>query len=177
MYFRAIAGIVAGLCAGVVSGIMFLLMRVPEADGITFSVLTVISRAVGSNDPAVGWSYHLFNAALMGLVFGFIVGKIVDRLSTGIGLGLVTAVAAWLLMNLGMFPRAQVEAGAPSLDNIFSPLGTATLIGYAVQGVLLGVIYLWVYNPIRVDEYRTAHPDGVEDEQLVSAAAPHQEKQ
>ncbi len=151
MYFQAIAGIVAGLCAGVVSGIMFLLMRVPQHDGLAYSVLTVISRAIGSNDPSVGWSYHLFNAAVIGVIFGVIVGRSVNNLFTAVALGLVASLSSWLLAGLILLPRV-AESGSGFADLVLSPLGLATLIGSGVQGILLGAIYLWVYNPIRLDE-------------------------
>lgn len=167
MYFRAIAGIVAGLCAGVVSGIMFLLMRVPDADGIYYSVLATISRAIGSNDPAVGWSYHLFNAAVSGIIFAVVVGRVIDRLLTAIGLGLVASLAFWSLANVMLLPRLQ-DVSVGLTDRIASPLGVATLIGYAVQGVLLGVIFLWVYNPIRIAEYKEEESRRQQDELLAA---------
>lgn len=172
MYFRAIAGIVAGLCAGVVSGIMFLLMRVPDTGGLAYSVLAVLSRALGSNDPSVGWSYHLFNAAILGLIFGIVVGRSVDRLLTAMSLGLIGSLASWALMNLMLLGRLQ-EDGSGWLESFTSPLGVATLIGYTVQGILLGVIYLWVYNPIRLDEYKAAteveQEKSTDDRNLISA--------
>jgi hypothetical protein len=151
MYFRAIAGMVAGLCAGVISGIMFLLMRVPQMDGMTYSVLAVISRAVGTDDPAVGWSYHLFNAALVGIIFGLVVGKSVTRLSTAIGTGLFASIASWGLANLILLPQFKDDLTGIG-EAPFSSFGLATLIGYTVQGIIMGAVYLWVYNPILVTE-------------------------
>ena len=149
MYFRAIAGIVAGLCAGVISGIMFLLMRVPETDGMTYSVLAIISRVVGTDDPAVGWSYHLINAAIVGLLFGIIVGKIVDTLLSAIGMGLIASIASWGLANLILLPQFRDDLTGLA-DSTFGAFGLATIIGYTVQGIILGVVYLWVYNPIKI---------------------------
>jgi hypothetical protein len=151
MYFRAIAGLVAGLCAGVISGIMFLLMRVPELDGMTYSVLAVISRAVGTDDPSVGWSYHLFNAALVGIIFGLVIGTAVTRLGTAIGVGLIAAIASWGLANLILLPQFRDDVTGFG-QGPFGAFGLATLIGYAVQGVIMGAVYLWVYNPILVTE-------------------------
>lgn len=158
MYFRAIAGIVAGLSAGVVSGIMFLLMKVPEIDGLAYNVLQVIARAVGSNDPAVGWSYHLFNSAIIGLIFGIVVGRVVNRLTTAMGYGLIAAVTSWILANIVLLPRltdlSTYAADGTVTHPLLSPFGIATAIGYIVEGVLLGVIFLWVYNPIRLYDFR-----------------------
>lgn len=146
MYFRAIAGIVAGLCAGVISGVMFLLMRVPGADGMSYTVLGLVSRAVGTNDPSIGWSYHLINTAMLGAVFGFIIGKRVFKPLPAIGCGLFASMLSWCVANLILLPQFHGDHyGGP-----FNTFGLATLIGYAVQGVLLGVIFLWVYKPIIV---------------------------
>ena len=70
---------------------------VPGMDGMTYTVLAVVSRAVGTNDPSVGWSYHLINTALLGAAFGLLLGNRVTRLGSAIGFGLgfiVQAVAA-----------------------------------------------------------------------------------
>jgi hypothetical protein len=169
MYFRAIAGLVAGLCAGVISGIMFLLMQVPEGEGLTYSVLAQISRALGSPDPAVGWSYHLFNSAITGIVFGLVVGKVVHHLLSAVALGLVASLASWALANVVLLPKVHPES--LWLDGLGTPLGLATLIGYTVMGVLLGVIFLWVYNPIRAYDYsKEAVPE--EEQDLSRAGSP-----
>ncbi len=168
MYFRAIAGLVAGLCAGVVSGIMFLLMRVPQYDGLAYSVLTVISRAIGSNDPSVGWSYHLFNAAMVGVIFAIVMGKWVHNFFVAIGLGLFASLASWIFAGLVLWPKI-AEPGWAFTDLATSPLGVASFIGYAVQGILLGAIYLWVYNPIRLDE--ESHRPGQQTENSPPLAA------
>jgi hypothetical protein len=153
MYFRAIAGIVAGLCAGVISGVMFLLMRVPGMDGMTYTVLSVISRAVGTNDPSIGWSYHLINTALLGAAFGLLLGKRVRRLPSAVGFGLVASVISWGIANLILLPQFRDDVTGFTTSP-FDSFGLATLIGYAVQGILLGVIFLWVYNPILLAEQR-----------------------
>lgn len=153
MYFRAIAGIVAGLCSGVISGVMFLLMRVPGMDGMTYTVLTVVARAVGTNDPSIGWSYHLINTALLGAAFGLIVGKAVTRLVSAVGFGLVASVLSWALANLILLPQFR-DVVTDFSEGPLGPFGLATLIGYIVQGVLLGVTFLWVYNPIAAAESR-----------------------
>jgi hypothetical protein len=165
MYFRAIAGMVAGLCAGVVSGIMFLLMRVPEFDGMSYSVLALISRAVGTDDPAVGWSYHLINAALVGIIFALLAGKSVRGLPSSIGLGLIAALASWGLANLILLPHFQSNL----IESMFGAFGLATLIGYSVMGTLMGAIFLWVYNPIAtVEEPVEDDATGVSDRELIA---------
>jgi hypothetical protein len=132
---------------------MFLLMHVPEAGGFTFSVLAVISRALGSPDLAVGWSYHLFNSAIVGLLFGLAVGRAVDNLLAAMSLGLLASAVSWALANLILMPRLNPEL--LWLDSLSTPFGMATLIGYAVQGMLLGVLYLWIYNPIKTYDYNS----------------------
>jgi hypothetical protein len=163
MYFRAIAGMVAGLCAGVISGIMFLLMRVPSLDGMTYSVLAVISRAVGTDDPAVGWSYHLFNAAIVGIIFALVVGKSVSRLISAIGMGLIASIASWGLANLILLPQFKDDVTGMN-DGPLGAFGLATLIGYAVQGVIMGAVYLWVYNPLLVAEQNAEAAGEADDE-------------
>lgn len=151
MYFRAIAGCVAGLCAGVVSGIMFLLMPVPESEGLTYSVLGVMSRVVGSNDTSVGWSYHLFNSALVGVFFAIVLGRVTTTFSAAVLLGWLSGLACWAMTNLVLLPR-MTEEYLGIVKSISTPFGLGTLIGYSVLGIILGAVYLWVYNPIRAYE-------------------------
>lgn len=163
MYFRVIAGMVAGLCAGVISGIMFLLMRVPALDGMSYSVLAVISRAVGTDDPAVGWSYHLFNAAIIGVIFAMVVGNSVRHMVSAIGMGMIASIASWGLANLILLPQF-VNDVSSFADGPLGAFGLATLIGYAVQGVIMGAVYLWVYNPVLLSETRQDENDAEKPE-------------
>jgi hypothetical protein len=94
---------------------------------------------------AVGWGIHLFHGAVLGLVYAAIVSvgplqQYARRVGGGVVVGLlygvVTTVAlAWLLMPIWL--GAVGFPGAPPLPNV----STNSLVGHAVYGIVLGVLY------------------------------------
>jgi hypothetical protein len=167
MFFRAIAGLVAGLCAGVVSGILYLVMTMPDVDGIAIPLLTVVARAVGFNDPSVGWSFHLFNATIAGVIFGFLFGRTAVTMPRSIMLGLVVGLVWWLISAVFVLPTlVQQEAfySAYRLSTLH-PVMIGTLIGSVIYGVLLGAVYLFVYGPAYAEDLREQE-EALEEQRL-----------
>jgi hypothetical protein len=155
MYFRAVAGLVAGLCAGVVAGIMYMLMTIPDAEGVTIPLLTVISRAVSNNDPATGWSFHLFNCAVLGVIFGLAFGYFATSMFRSALLGLAVGFVFWIFSGLIVLPTLIHQPALSSLSTPeLQPATVGTLIGSIVYGILLGSIYFVLYSPILEDERR-----------------------
>lgn len=155
MYFRAVAGLVGGLCAGVVAGIMYLLMTIPDADGVTIPLLTVIARAVGSNDPATGWSFHLFNSSILGIIFGLVLGSFAVSMLRSALLGLATGFVFWLISGLIILPTLLHQPALSSFSTPdLQPAIVGTLIASIIYGILLGAIYFMLYSPILEDDRR-----------------------
>ena len=74
MRSRIGASTVAGLIAGIVFGIMMHMMNAPTPDGRQMPVIAMIGQIVGSPTIGVGWLYHLFNSAVIGGIFGWLLG-------------------------------------------------------------------------------------------------------
>lgn len=85
MRSQIIAGVLAGLIAGVVFGIMMQVMTAPAPDGGRMPMMAMVAKVVGSDSLPVGWLYHLFNSAVIGGLFGWLLG----RRAEGYGKGLV----------------------------------------------------------------------------------------
>jgi hypothetical protein len=156
MFFRGVAGLVAGLCAGVVSGILYLVMTMPDVDGIAVPLLTVVARAVGFNDPSVGWSFHLFNATIAGVIFGLVFGRIAVTMPRSIMLGMAVGLVWWLLSAVFVLPtlvQQQAFFSAYRLSTLH-PVMMGTLIGSLIYGVLLGAVYVFVYGPVYAEDLR-----------------------
>ena len=66
------AGIIAGLLASVMFGIMMTVMHAPTPDGGSMPMMGMVAQVVGSSSLAVGWLYHLFNSAVIGGLFGWL---------------------------------------------------------------------------------------------------------
>jgi hypothetical protein len=162
MYFRAVAGLIAGLVGGVISGALFMLMTLPNLQGGSLPLLTVIAHAIGFNDPGTGWSFHLFVSAFVGAIFGVIAGKpsyprgfvFVCGVFAGVCLWMVAALIC-LPMLLGFAPFATMSA------NALRPAFWMTLIGSLIYGVCLAVAYMLLYLPVYAADY--------EDEQRAKA--------
>lgn len=155
MSFRAIAGLVAGMCAGVVSGVMYLVMTLPDADGFTVPLLTVVSRALGYNDPSMGWSFHIFNACVAGILFGLLFGRLAVSLSRALAAGLVLGLFWWVISAVIVLPvlvSQQTFFSAHFMTSAHHPILVGTLLGSLVYGILLGAIYLFIYGPVYDEE-------------------------
>src|ERR671919_1059340 len=74
MRSRIAASTVAGIVAGVAFGILMHMMTAPTPDGGRMPVIAMVGQIVGSPTVAAGWLYHLFNSAVIGAIFGWLLG-------------------------------------------------------------------------------------------------------
>jgi hypothetical protein len=130
------AGLVGGIVGGTVFGAMLTMM-------MTSVIEMAIPALYGIAGPAglAGWVIHMANSAVLGVVFGALVGA--SALSdTGklAGAGLAYGVVLWVVLAAIVMPVWLSTVGfpmAPPLPN-FNPM---SLVGHAVYGVVLGVVY------------------------------------
>jgi hypothetical protein len=104
------AGIIAGLIAGVVFGIMMTVMHAPTPDGGSMPMIGMVAQVVGSSSLAVGWLYHLFNSAVIGGLFGWILGTRIGGYGSGAGWGAAYGVLWWVLGGLILMPPGNLSA-------------------------------------------------------------------
>lgn len=138
-------GIVAGLIAGLVFGLMMQMMTAPTPDDGRMPMMGMVAMVVGSTSVIAGWLYHLFNSAVIGAIFGWLLGSRVQGYGAGLGWGALYGFAWWVLgglilmpVLLGMPPFAPL-AMAPML-----PVAIGSLIGHLVYGLILGVAFVWL---------------------------------
>jgi len=88
---------------------------------------------------AVGWLYHLFNSAVIGAIFGWLLGSRSHGFGAGLGWGAVYGFVWWILgglmlmpLLLGMPPFAPIQM-AP-----MRPVAMGSLVGHLIYGVILG---------------------------------------
>ncbi len=136
------AGVVAGLIAGVVFGIMMTVMHAPTPEGSSMPMMGMVAQVVGSNSLAVGWLYHLFNSAVIGGLFGWILGTRIGGYGSGTGWGAAYGVLWWVLGGLIMMPTLLgMPAFAPLQMPMMRPVAFASLVGHIVFGVILGAAF------------------------------------
>jgi uncharacterized membrane protein YagU involved in acid resistance len=139
-------GIVAGLLAGVIFGVMMQMMPAPTPDGRQVPMMLMVAQVVRSDSLAVGWVYHLFNSAVIGGIFGWLLGaRTAGRLRVGAGWGMVYGFAWWVLGALILMP---VLLGMPPFAPLkmapMRPVAMGSLMGHLIFGVVLGITFAWV---------------------------------
>ena len=143
MRTRITAGIVGGLIGGVVFGVMMQMMMAPTPDGGQMPVIAMVGQIVGSPTIAAGWVYHLFNSAVIGAIFGWLLGGRVATYSAGLGWGAAYGFAWWILGGLILMP---VLLGMPALAPLMMPpmqiVAMGSLVGHLIYGLILGAAYV-----------------------------------
>jgi hypothetical protein len=139
------ASIVGGLVGGVVFGLMMHMMTAPTPDGGQMSVMAMVGQIVGSPSVAVGWVYHLFNSAVIGGVFGWLLGGRVHTYASGLGWGAAYGFVWWILGGLILMP---IFLGMPAFAPLMMPpmqmVAMGSLVGHLIYGVILGATYVWL---------------------------------
>jgi hypothetical protein len=137
---RVLAGVVAGLVAGIVFGFMMQMMSAPTPDGRQMPMMGMIAQVVRSDSLAVGWLYHLFNSAVIGAIFGWLLGdRIAGRLGRGAGWGAIYGFGWWILGGLILMPVfLGMPAFAPLKMPPMRPVAMGSLMGHLIFGLILG---------------------------------------
>jgi hypothetical protein len=137
------AGIAAGLMAGVVFGIMMQMMSAPTPDGMQMPMMAMVAKVVRSDTMVVGWLYHLFNSALFGAIFGWVLGNAAVDYPHGLGWGAAYGVFWWVLGALILMP---VLLGMPAFAPLTMPpmrmVAMGSLVGHLIFGLILGGVFV-----------------------------------
>jgi uncharacterized membrane protein YagU involved in acid resistance len=132
-------GIVAGLAGGVVFGIMMQMMNAPTPEGGQMPMMGMVAKVVRSDSMAVGWIYHLFNSAVIGAIFGWLLGSRSHHYGAGLGWGAVYGFVWWILGGLILMPLfLGMPAFGPLMMEMMRPVAMGSLIGHLIYGLILG---------------------------------------
>lgn len=136
---KIMRGAVAGLAGGIVFGIMMQMMNAPTPEGGSVPMMVMVAMVVRSTNIAVGWIYHLFNSAVIGILFAALLGSRVTGNGSGVALGAAWGVLWWVLGGLILMPLLLgMPAFAPLQMRPMRPVAMGSLVGHIVYGVLLG---------------------------------------
>ena len=143
MNSKVAAGAVAGVLAGVVFGALMQMMTAPTPEGGRVPMMMMVAMVVRSQSLAVGWLYHLFNSAVIGALFGWVLGARATTYGSGVTLGAVWGVVWWVLGGLILMPLfLGMPAFAPLMDAPMRPVAIGSLVGHLVYGVIVGLAYV-----------------------------------
>jgi thiol-disulfide isomerase/thioredoxin len=143
MQNRSIAGAVAGLLAGLVFGIMMQMMKAPTPDGGQVPMMAMVAMVIRSESLVVGWIYHLFNSAIIGALFGWLLGARAEAASgSGVAWGALWGLGWWVLGGLILMP---LLLGMPVFAALrmpaMRPVAMGSLAGHLIYGGILGFAY------------------------------------
>jgi hypothetical protein len=147
MRSKIVAGAVAGIVGGIVFGVMMQLMSAPTPEGGTMPMMKMVAMVVRSESLAVGWLYHLFNSAVIGVLFGLIFGGRATTNVSGASWGAAWGVIWWILGGLILMP---IFLGMPAFASLrmppMRPVAMGSLIGHLVYGVITGIAYVRLHR-------------------------------
>ena len=102
-------------------------------------MMAMIAKVVRSDSIAVGWVYHLFNSAVIGAIFGWLLGDHSYRFGAGIGWGAAYGFVWWILGALILMPVfLGMPAFAPLMMAPMRPVAMGSLMGHLIYGIILG---------------------------------------
>lgn len=157
------AGVVAGLCAGLVYGIVMQMVTVPMAGGGgmpmpggsempmdaggRMPMMAMVAQVVRSDSLAVGWVFLLITGAVMGVIFGWVLGDRATRIGGGLAWGALYGVLWWVLGTLILMPiLLGMSAFAPLTMAPMRPGAMWSLAAYLVSGPILGAVFAGLYR-------------------------------
>ncbi|MGI8588351.1 MAG: hypothetical protein ACR2M0_11810 [Chloroflexia bacterium] len=124
-------GVVAGILGGIVFG-LWMTILIPPA-------LPKIGTVIGMGTLGGGWLYHLFNSAVIGAIFGLVLGRVSTTYSLGALWGAIYGFVWWILGPLVLLP---ILLGMPSKMFMLDDTSLTNLVGHVVFGVITGLVYV-----------------------------------
>ena len=147
MSSRIGASMTGGLVGGVVFGMMMQMMMAPTPDGGQMPVIAMVGQIVGSPTATAGWLYHLFNSAVIGAIFGWLLGDRVHGYTAALGWGAVYGFVWWILGGLILMPiLLGMSPFAPLMMPPMRMVAMGSLVGHLIYGTILGGVFAWLYH-------------------------------
>lgn len=159
MRSKLTAGAVAGLLAGVVFGVMMQMMSAPTPDGGRMPMMAMVAMVVRSTSLVVGWLYHLLNSAVIGAIFGWLLGDRARGYGGGLAWGATWGAVWWVVGALVLMP---VLLGMPPFAALrmppMRPVAMGSLMGHLLYGLILGAVFVRLRAPARPYPTAQARP-------------------
>ncbi len=136
-------GALAGLIAGLVFGLMMQMMSAPTPEGGEMPMMAMVAKVVRSESMFAGWLYHLFNSAVIGGIFGWLLGDKAHSYGAGTKWGALYGAAWWILGGLILMPL--LLGMAPFAPLMMAPMrmvAMGSLVGHLIYGMILGAGYV-----------------------------------
>ncbi|WP_458189527.1 histidine kinase [Haladaptatus sp. NG-WS-4] len=132
------AGVLSGLIAGAVMGVM-----------LTMQMRPVIEHAIpalwGLDGGAAGWTIHMVNSAIFGVLFATVMSVSAlrdssDSVGRSTALGVGYGVAIWIVAAVIVMPIWLQTVGFPQAPGVPN-VSMQSLVGHVIFGLVLGALY------------------------------------
>jgi len=101
--------------------------------------MAMVAKVAHSDSLASGWIYHLFNSALIGAIFGWLLGRRSQRIVPALGWSASYGFVWWILGALILMPLfLGMPAIAPVMMAPIRPVAMGSLTGNLIYGIMLG---------------------------------------
>jgi hypothetical protein len=121
---------------------MMQMMNAPTPEGGQMPMMGMVAMVVGSKSLVVGWIYHLFNSAVIGAIFGWLLGGRAMSIGSGLIWGGLYGFAWWILGGQILMPLA---LGMPPFASIMMPamrmVAIGSFVGHIMYGLILGGLF------------------------------------
>ena len=143
---KIVGGIIGGLIAGIIFGIMMSIMNAPSPEG-EMPMMLMVAKIVHSKTMIGGWIYHLFNSAIIGLIFGWLLGTRCLSWKASFQWGAIYGFIWWILGGLILMPLfLGMPIFAPLMISEMRMVAMGSLIGHLIYGLILGGIFYPLYS-------------------------------
>jgi hypothetical protein len=105
-------------------------------------MMAMVAQVVRSESLAVGWIYHLFNSAVIGGIFGWVLGGRSAGIGGGLAWGALYGLFWWVLGALILMPiLLEMAVFAPLMMAPMRPVAIGSLVGHLLFGLILGGVF------------------------------------
>jgi hypothetical protein len=163
MRSRIGAGVLAGLLAGLVFGILMQTMTMPAlGDGSMampsgghmpmapedrVPMITMMARVLRSQSLVIGWIYVLVGSAVIGGIYGRVLGGRATKFGPGLAWGALYGIIVWFLGALILMPvLLGMSPFAPLTSAPMRPSTMASLGAHVLAGLILGAVFAFLYR-------------------------------
>jgi uncharacterized membrane protein YagU involved in acid resistance len=131
----AILGAIAGIGGGVVFGMMMAMM----------GMLPMVGMLVGSESAAVGFIVHLAISALIGAVYGVVIGRFPNTAQVALAGGIINGAVWWVLGALALMP---LMLGMSQMVFVIGGDQWLSLMGHIIYGLVTAFLLIPLRNRV-----------------------------
>jgi hypothetical protein len=143
-------GVLSGGLGGLVLDAVMRVLPVHAPDGRAISMIGYVGTAIHPSDPWIGWLAYILYGAVIGGIFGYLLGDRALGERTGAFWGGLYGIGWWVIACAILVPALVgklpfTESARAAVRQVALPL----LAGHVVYGGVLGAAFSWITRTLR----------------------------